>query len=547
MDKVKKLSKYIKDYGIIYVVKKALYRYLIAYKFGKKYFPFEISENTRKSEQEYKSKQKIKVSIVVPLYNTPEIFLREMLDSVQNQTYTEWELCFADASDKKNEQVRRIVEKYQSSDRRIKYKKLEKNEGISENTNKAFEMATGDYIGLMDHDDLLHPSALYNIVKSVEEKKADFIYTDELTFIEEPDRVQSIHFKPDFSWETFRNNNFICHFTVFKRNLLKKVGGFRKKYDGSQDYDLFLRLLEKAENIYHIPKVLYYWRLHAGSVSSGVGAKPYTIEAGRKAVEEHLHRNNVIGKVYASEQYGPFYTVDYHISEKDKNLIVVESKQAKKFTIQEINKSDLEYDIIEREKLNFFRLSSYNNIIFVADGYKRYVDSTGEKSDRGVFEEVLQCLQPVENVAAGTAVYYGKKVYQAGYCYDKGLKKFIMPLYRGVPVKDPAYMNRLKFRQNVSLLGKGVFAVKSEMLSEYIHKYKDKEDSDLFSDEFYFDLCIYINQTEKRCVVSPLMPLCTNLRVEDFMTQEYGTKIQKRDYAYNTNMNYFGKYYFLWK
>ena len=489
--KADKITGYIRDYGISYAAKKVYYRYKVKYKLGRKYCPFEISDAQRKSEQQYKPAQKIKVSIVVPLYNTPENFLKEMLDSVEAQTYTDWELCLADASDEKNGQVKKTVEQYQAKDKRIKYKKLSKNEGISENTNRALEMAAGDYIGLMDHDDLLHPSVLYNVVKTIEEKKADFIYTDELSFVGTTDRVQSIHFKPDFSWETFRNNNFICHFTAFKRSLLKETGGFRKEFDGAQDYDMFLRLLEKAKRVCHIQKVLYYWRLHAGSVASGVGAKPYTVEAGRKALEEHLHRENIIGKAYSSELYGPFYTVDYHISKNDKNLVVVESKQARKFAIQEINKSDLKYDIVVADEFKESQVSSYDNVIFVADGYERYEDSDREnvgKIDKGVFEEVLQCLQPSENVASGATVYYKKKVYQSGYCYDKGLKNFIMPLYSGVPVKDPAYMNRLKFRQNVSLLGKGVFAIKSGTLLQYLQKSENKED--LFSNEFYFALCL---------------------------------------------------------
>ena len=202
--KADKITGYIRDYGISYAAKKVYYRYKVKYKLGRKYCPFEISDAQRKSEQQYKPAQKIKVSIVVPLYNTPENFLKEMLDSVEAQTYTDWELCLADASDEKNGQVKKTVEQYQAKDKRIKYKKLSKNEGISENTNRALEMAAGDYIGLMDHDDLLHPSVLYNVVKTIEEKKADFIYTDELSFVGTTDRVQSIHFKPDFSWETFR-------------------------------------------------------------------------------------------------------------------------------------------------------------------------------------------------------------------------------------------------------------------------------------------------------------------------------------------------------
>lgn len=206
----------------------------------------------------------IKFSILVPLYNTPEQFLREMIQSVLDQTYTNWELCLADGSDVNHKNVGNICSQYAKKDKRIRYRKLEKNLGISGNTNACIEMAAGDYIALFDHDDLLHPSALYENMKAICEKKADFIYTDENTFHDKPEDAYCPHFKPNFAPDTLRTNNYICHFTVFDKNLLKKTGNFRSCCDGSQDYDMVLRLTEQAKCVVHIPKILYYWRAHKG-------------------------------------------------------------------------------------------------------------------------------------------------------------------------------------------------------------------------------------------------------------------------------------------
>ena len=206
-------------------------------------------------------------SIIVPLYNTPKKFLKNMIRSVLRQTYIKWELCLADGSDGAHEYVGQFCKRIAKQDARIKYLKLEKNNGISANSNAALKMATGNYIGLLDHDDLLHPAALYEVAITIEKKKADLIYTDEVVFRWTMKDANRFHFKPDYSPDLLRGNNYICHFMVFHQDLLKTIGGgFRSEFDGSQDYDLTLRLVEKAEHIVHIPKALYYWRNHVGCV-----------------------------------------------------------------------------------------------------------------------------------------------------------------------------------------------------------------------------------------------------------------------------------------
>ena len=301
----------------------------------KKYKQISAEFRTYKDEVKaaHRSKQTIECnneniifSIVVPLYNTPKDFLKEMIQSVINQTYEEWELCMADGSDSEHGYVGRICEKYAASEKRIKYKHLEKNGGISENTNEALKMATGQYIGLFDHDDLLHPSALYEYMKVITERNADFIYCDENKFEKIDDKFFDPNFKPDFDLDYLRANNYICHFSVFSHTLLDQVGKFRKEYDGSQDHDRILRLTEQANEIVRIPKVLYHWRCSKFSVASNPDAKPYTAESGIKAVNEHLRRCGLNGYAESSSVHPNVYRLHYEIKGNPLISIIIPNK-----------------------------------------------------------------------------------------------------------------------------------------------------------------------------------------------------------------------------
>ncbi|MCR5357967.1 MAG: glycosyltransferase, partial [Lachnospiraceae bacterium] len=247
-------------------------------------------EAERKKQEETVFKRDITFSILVPLYDTPESFLKQMIDSVRAQTYKKWELCLADGSDDAHGEVGRICKEYAGKDERIRYKKLDENLGISGNTNKCLEMASGNFIGLFDHDDILHPCALYEYMKVLDEDEdTDYIYCDETTFKDDNiDKMITLHFKPDFAIDNLRANNYICHFSVFSRDLIDHTGLFRSEFDGSQDHDLILRLTHNAKHIVHVPKILYYWRSHAGSVASDINAKSYAIDAAKGAVAAHL-------------------------------------------------------------------------------------------------------------------------------------------------------------------------------------------------------------------------------------------------------------------
>ena len=231
-----------------------------------------------------------KISVIVPTYRTPVRFLREMIDSVRVQTYVDWELCIWDGSEGDAE-LERVLSDYSREDPRVRYRTGGKNLGISGNTNEALKMAEGEFIALLDHDDVFAPNALFEMVSALNRNpSADFFYSDEDKYEADiRDRYEPA-FKPEFGWDFFCTNNFICHLTMIRTELIRSVGGFRKEYDGAQDYDLFLRCAEQASGIVHIPKVLYHWRCHPGSTASNPSSKPYAVTAGRNAVIEHFRR-----------------------------------------------------------------------------------------------------------------------------------------------------------------------------------------------------------------------------------------------------------------
>ena len=264
-----------------------------------------------------------KISIVVPLYNTPLNFLEELLDSVVNQTYRNWELCCVDAG--QDTAVGQHVQARAKADPRIRYQKLTENEGIAGNTNHGFELATGDYIALLDHDDILHPCALWYTAQAIVEQGADFVYTDEATFEGKVENVVLYHFKPDFMLDNLRSNNYICHLTTFSKVLMEQAGGGeRAEYNGSQDYDLFLRLTEKAQKIAHIPHALYYWRSSPGSTASDISAKTYCIDAGIAALKAHYARCGVaVDDVSLIPGTPGYYKTDYTIDHPGRVSILI--------------------------------------------------------------------------------------------------------------------------------------------------------------------------------------------------------------------------------
>ena len=499
-------------------------------KIAKDYY---ISAQRREQEENAQFPKDIKFSVLVPLYNTPESFLKAMIESVQAQTYKNWELCLADGSDREHSFVGEICKKYADGDKRIKYEKLEKNLGISENSNACIRMATGEYIALFDHDDLLHPSALYEVMRAICEHGADFIYTDENTFSEEPRDAYNPHFKPDFSPDTLRSYNYICHLSVFSMELLDSVGYFRSEYDGSQDYDLILRLTEKAKKIFHIRKILYYWRAHKNSVAQDVGAKPYTVTAAKKALAAHLERCGLKGEVLDSSvptTYHIKYEIDGNplisviIPNKDhtddldiclkslyekslyKNfeVIIVENNSTEKETFEY-------YEAIAQKHGNIkivtwkgnFNYSAINNfgVNYAKGEYILLLNNDVEIINGSCFEEMLMFAQRKDVGAVGAKLYYSDDTVQhAGVIL--GLGGTAGHAHKHFGRSHPGYMARASIAQNLTACTAACLMMRRDVFDEVGGL--DEEFEVAFND---VDLCMKIREKGYLVVFTPYAEL----------------------------------------
>lgn len=473
-------------------------------RYGSSSFP---TQEEAKRQREEKFQRMPKISILVPLYNTPENFLREMIESVTNQTYENWELCLADGSDKEHGMVAEIVKEYQKKEKdsgkedRILYLKLEKNEGISGNTNQCLAMATGEYIGLFDHDDVLHPSVLYEYVKVINEKQADYIYCDETTFKSgDINKMLTMHFKPDYAIDNLRANNYICHFSVFARKLLDGTELFRPRFDGSQDHDMILRLTDRAQKVVHVPKLMYYWRSHPGSTAADISAKPYAIEAAKGAVADHLKRHGFEHfQISSTRAFDTIFKIRYQILGSPKISIVIANKDHKedlKRCITSIfEKSTYEnYEIIivennsnQQEIFDYYDELKENERIkvltFEGDFNYSAVNNLGAANAEGEYilllnndtqvitvnwmEELLMYAQREDVGAVGAKLYYGDKTIQhAGVVLGLGAHRTAGHSHYKQHRDNLGYMGRLCYAQNVSAVTGACLLVKKTLFEE---------------------------------------------------------------------------------
>lgn len=466
--------------------------------FGTKSFP---NAEERRREEETVFPREIKISVLVPLYNTPEKFLREMIDSVVTQTYKNWELCLADGSDDKHTDVGRICQEYIEKDSRIKYQKIEKNLGISGNTNVCFSMATGNFIGLFDHDDVMHPSLLFECVKTVCEKDADYVYTDEATFTSPNlDDLIVLHFKPDYSPDNLRANNYICHFSMFDADLLKKTGLFRPEYDGSQDHDMILRLTEEAKHVCHIPKILYYWRSHPNSVAADIGAKTYAIDAAKRAVHDHMRDYYGIEvEVESTRAFPTIFQIKYPINGEPLISIVIPNKDhvedlrrcitsiEKKSTWKNYEIVVVENNSVEQSIRDYYKeLESDPKVKIVTyEGGFNYsrINNAGVKETKGEYllflnndtevispdwmEQLLMYAQRKDVGAVGAKLYYADNTIQhAGVVIGLGAHRSAGHTHYKMPREHLGYMGRLCYAQDVTAVTGACLMVKKSIYEE---------------------------------------------------------------------------------
>ena len=449
---------------------------------GSASFP-EIEEAAR--QRLYKFNREVKFSILIPLYNTPEKFLRQAIESVMNQTYEGWELCLADGSDQEHGYVGEVCGEYGAKDKRICYRKLEKNEGISGNTNECLKMATGDYIGLFDHDDVLHPCVLYEYMKVICEKGADYIYCDEATFKGSGtvDDMITLHFKPDFAPDNLRANNYICHFSAFARRLLDGTELFRSEFDGSQDHDMILRLTARAKCVVHVPKLMYYWRSHAGSVASDISAKSYAIEAAKGAVAAHLTSQGFKNfEITSTKAFETIFQIKYEILGNPKVSIVIPNKEHLEdltrcitSILERSTYDNYEIIVVENNSVSEEIAAYYNKIqenpavrVITYKGEFNYskINNLGVSKAEGEYvlllnndtsvitpdwiEELLMYAQRKDVGAVGAKLYYEDRTIQhAGVVLGLGAHRTAGHSHYRVDHRNLGYMGRLCYAQNV--------------------------------------------------------------------------------------------------
>ena len=493
----KKMAIYIKKYGI-----KNLKEYIIrtVNSAGKPYDEW-FEENKPTEEELQKQRETVfekqpLMSIIVPTYKTPINYLQEMIDSVINQTYSNWELCIADGSEGDSD-VERELERYHLQDSRIKYKILEKNLGIAGNTNGALELATGDYIGLFDHDDILAPNALYEVVRALQETDYDIIYTDEDKITGDEKKHMDPNFKPDFSMDLFRSHNYITHFFVVKKKIMDKIGGFRSEYDGSQDYDLMFRCIENATQIKHIPMILYHWRIHMNSVAGDPASKMYAYEAGKKAIEDHLKRMNIDATVEHVGLWG-MYHVKYavngdpkisiiipnkdHVKDLDKciqslynvniyknfEIIIIENNSEQKETFDYYETLKAQHDnikvVIWKEGFNYSAINNYG-VTFAEGEYLLFLNNDTEMITKDAIVEMLGCCMREEVGAVGAKLLYADDTVQhAGVVI--GFGNYAGHVNTGIGRDDYGYMVRARINCNYSAVTAACMMTKKSLFEQ---------------------------------------------------------------------------------
>ena len=485
-----------------------------------------LSKSERFSQESSIFSKQIKISIITPLFNTNEEHLIKMIKSVKTQTYANWELCLIDGSDKGRENIKFICEDYALLDNRIKYGKLDENLGISNNSNKAIEMSSGEYIGLLEHDDVLHPAALYEIMNVICKENSDFIYTDEAVFSSNG-KIILKHYKPDYAVDTLYSHNYISRFTVFSRTLMDKAGLFRSEFDGSQDYDLILRYTHNASKIRHISKLLYF---HRKREKSNIDKKVNVILSAEKAITEHLKTIGISAKVESKIGLPGYYRIIYELTKKPLVSIIIPNKDNVSLLrnclssiMERTTYDNYEIIIVENNSTDiatenlYKELKRYANINIVHWKGKEFnfseICNFGFRNANGkqlIFlnndieiitpkwiEEMLMFCQRDDVGAVGAKLYFSNRSIQhAGVVL--GVEGTAGHVLYGAPSSFAGYMGKLQIVQNMSAVTAACMMVKRKVF----------EDVGLFPPEFYnsyndVDLCIRIRKAGYLIVWTP--------------------------------------------
>lgn len=484
-----------------------------------------------------------KFSIIVPLYRTPKKLLEEMIRSVQDQTYEKWELCLADGSGSDwGDGISREIQEYQKTDRRILYTCLSENLGIAGNTNAALSMASGDYIVLLDHDDTLSDDALYECAfwinrEQEEGRKVQVLYSDEDKLTSKHGRAFyfDAHFKPDFNPDLLRSMNYISHLFVAEKTLVESVGGFRPEFDGSQDYDFIFRCTEAAKTICHIPKVLYHWRVNAGSTAEDPEKKLYAFEAGARAIKAHCERvgigaveveeNEVLGayRVRYPVKGSPLVSViipskdhtdDLRVcvrsllekaSYKNLEVIIVENNSTEEETFRCYQELEGRYENLkvaywEQKGFNFSAINNYA-LPFAKGEYLLFLNNDTELINEDCIEELLGFCQRDEVGIVGAQLFYEDDTIQhAGVVI--GYKGIAGHTFIGFHKREKTYFLRSMCAQDYSAVTAACMMTKRNVF-EAVRGF-DEGLAVAFND---IDYCLKVRSLGKLVVYNPFAQL----------------------------------------
>ena len=474
-----------------------------------------------------------KISVVVPAYRTPEIFLRQMIESLEKQSYENWELVIGNASPE-DETMARILKEYTGKDPRVKNVPIPENIGIAENTNAALAAAAGNFVGFMDHDDLLAPDALFEIAIRLEKDPSiDAFYTDEDKVRTDLSEYFQPHFKPDFNLDLLCSVNYICHLFVAKRTLIETVGVLRPEFDGAQDYDFIFRCVEATKEICHVPKILYHWRSHEQSTSENPESKRYAFEAGQRAVQAHYDRIGVKAQVLQGEYLGLYRTRflrDHdplisiiipnkdHIDDLRRCMESIEEKSTYRnyeYIIVENNSTEAEtfayYKKLEAEnpKVNViywdgpFNYSAINN--FGAEHakgeYLLLLNNDTEIINPDCLEELLgYCMRPDVGIVGARLYYEDDTVQHAGVVL--GFGGIAGHCFVQQPRSSTGYCHRIICAQDYSAVTAACMIVKKEIFDAVGGLSEDLQVA--FND---IDFCIKVRDYGKLVVYNPYAEL----------------------------------------
>lgn len=493
---------------------------------------YDVKEDELKVQRKTSFEYSPKFSIVIPLYDTKPLYLRELIESIQAQTYSKWELCLADGTGE-DTPLKEIIDSYVKNDARIKYEILSENKGISENTNAAIRMATGEYLVLADHDDIVPANALFECAKVLnEDATIDVIYSDEDKIDMDGKKYFEPHFKSDFNIDLLCSMNYICHLFVVKKSIIDKVGMLRSEFDGAQDHDFILRCCEVARNIRHIPKILYHWRCHINSTAANPDSKLYAFEAGRKAVEEHYKRIGVPTTVEHAEFYGMFRTkyqweekplISIIIPNKDhiKDLKVIMDSIDQKSTYRNYEFVIVENNSTETETFEFYKeIEDRDNVhVLYYDGTFNYsrINNFGAASAKGEYFLLLNndtelispdgletmlhiCMREDVGIVGAKLCYDDDTIQHAGVVL--GFGGMAGHAFIGSSRYDVGYANRIACTQDLSAVTAACLMVKREIYEQVGGLTEEFQVA--FND---IDFCMKVRALDKLVVYTPYAEL----------------------------------------